>query len=63
LYIQQELKEVHVLINEHQIYFLNEEDGYRGVIDSLSMDDLYNPKKDNVMYGSCCESIGIIDII
>ncbi len=30
-------------------------------MDSISISDLFNPSRDKVMYGSCCESIGIID--
>jgi hypothetical protein len=55
------LKEYDVRLNEHNIYIADDDDdGYRGIVGSLLIKNLYDPKVDDVRMGQCCQSIGIV---
>lgn len=58
----QNIKSYHILLNDEILYVQQQEtEGYRGVVDSIPLVELYDAKIDNVRMGECCESIGIIN--
>jgi len=49
-------------LNDEALYFLDDQSsGYRGVIGSLQLNQVYDPEVDEVKMGQCCENVGIVN--
>lgn len=56
------LKSYHLMLNQENLYVQQEQtEGYRGIVDSMAISEIYDEKRDNVKMGECCEKIGIIN--
>lgn len=48
-------------LNDEAVYFLDDkQSGYRGVMGSIQLNQIYNPEVDEVRMGQCCENVGTV---
>lgn len=58
---EEKMEEVHMYLNDEALYFLDDKtSGYRGVMASMQIGDIYEPSMDDVKMGQCCENVGIV---
>lgn len=58
---EEKMQEVHMYLNDEAVYFLDEkQNGYRGVMGSIQLSDVYSPEQDEVRMGQCCENVGTV---
>lgn len=58
---EEKMEEVHMYLNDEAIYFLDDKSsGYRGVMGSIQLGDVYAPETDDVKMGQCCENVGSV---
>lgn len=58
---EEKMQEVHMYLNDEAIYFLDDKtSGYRGVMGSIQLSEVYSPETDDVKMGHCCENVGTV---
>ena len=55
------LQMVHLMLNDDNMFFMKDQpSGYRGILGSIRIADIFDPTGDNVKMGQCCENIGLV---
>lgn len=49
------------MLNDDNLFFMKDQpSGYRGILGSIRVADIFDSTGDNVKMGQCCENIGLV---